>query len=153
LTDYRGNKHVVLVVVKGMPTQPSPDFVGVFCPGCVAQINAVANNYDEFKKRNAEIVAIFPGPPEPNKRFLKEALVTDADGNSKLPFPLVSDPAPDLKAVRALEIRGDWARPSTYILNKSGDVVFAYVGSRTSVYDRPPIKALLDQLDKLNGSP
>lgn len=149
LSSYRGQKNVVLVVVKGLPQQ----FNGQFCPGCLAQVNSLTASYPEFQKRNAEVVMVFPGPPEAHKQFLREGLVTDAEGGSKVPFPLVSDPNPDLKAVKALGIDGDWARPSTYILNKSGDVVFAYVGPKGTTYDRPSVKALLDQLDKLNGVP
>lgn len=152
LLSYRG-KNVVLVVVKGLPKDSLPPFAGQFCPGCLAQVNSLTASYSEFKSRNAEIVMVFPGPPEAHKQFLRDGLVTDADGKSKVPFPLVSDPNPDLKAVKALGIKGDWARPSTYILNKTGDVVFAYVGPEGANYDRPPVKALLDQLNKLNGAP
>jgi hypothetical protein len=49
--------------------------------------------------------------------------------------------------VNKLGIQGDLARPSTYILDKQGAVVYGYVGE-TQV-DRPSVKALLAQLDKL----
>src|SRR4051812_13775712 len=57
LASYRGKSNVVLVVVKGMPKYPG----GMFCPGCLAQVNSLTANYDEFKKRDAEIVMVFPG--------------------------------------------------------------------------------------------
>lgn len=151
LLSYRGKKNVVLVIVKGLPQKNNP--TGGFCPGCLAQVNSLTASYSEFTSRNAEIVMVFPGPPEEHRRFLRDGLVTDADGKSKVPFPLVSDPNPDLKAVKTLGIKGDWARPSTYILNTAGDVVFAYVGPEGATYDRPPVKALLDRLEKLNGAP
>ena len=70
-----------------------------------------------------------------------------AGGNKKVPFALLLDQ--DLKAVELLGIRGDLAKPSTYILDKQGNAVFAFVGESTA--DRPSVKALLAQLDKLNA--
>ena len=54
----------------------------------------------------------------------------------------------ELKAINTLGIRGHLAKPSTYILDKKGQVRFAYVGKTTS--DRPSIKAMLKELDGIN---
>jgi peroxiredoxin len=143
LASFRNQKNVVLVVVKGMPKEPG----GIFCPGCLAQVNSLTANHAEFVNRNAEIVMVFPGPKDVLPQFLSDGLVTDEGGKSKVPFSLVTDS--DLKAVEALGIRADWARPSTYILDKAGNVVFAYVGPPRTTTDRPSVKALLEQLDKL----
>jgi peroxiredoxin len=143
LASYRGKSNVVLVVVKGMPKYPG----GLFCPGCLAQMNSLTANYDEFKKRDAEIVMVFPGPSDKLPKFLTDGKVDGKDGNPTLPFSLVLDT--DLKAVNSLGISGDLAKPSTYILDKKGNAVFAFVGETTS--DRPSVKALLAQLDKLNA--
>ena len=70
-------------------------------------------------------------------------------GGSKVPFQILLDE--DFKAVDHFGIRGDLAKPATYILDKEGKVRFAYVG--TSTADRPSLKALLKQLDAINGSP
>jgi len=145
LASYHGKSNVVLVVVKGLPEKDAR-FRGQFCPGCLAQLNSLTANYAEFQKRNAEIVMIFPGPDKELPRFLSEGLV--ADGNPTVPFRLVPDS--DLKAVKSLGIEGDWARPSTYILDKGGSVVFAYVGPDGTTYDRPSVKVLLGELNKLN---
>ncbi len=143
LASHRGKSNVVLVVVKGMPKSPG----GAYCPGCLAQVNSLAANYDEFKKRDAEIVMVFPGPSDKLPQFLTTAKVDGVGGNPKVPFALLLDQ--DLKAVDALGIRGDLAKPSTYILDKKGNAVFAFVGETTT--DRPSVKALLAQLDKLNA--
>jgi peroxiredoxin len=143
LTSYRGKSNVILVIVKGMPRYPG----GVFCPGCLAQVNSLTANYDEFKKRDAEIVLVFPGPSDKLPQFLADGKVDGANGNPPVPFSVVLDQ--DLKAVNALGISGDLAKPSTYILDKKGNAVFAFVGETTT--DRPSVKALLAQLDKLNG--
>ncbi len=143
LASYRGKSNVVLVVVKGMPQFPG----GLFCPGCLAQVNSLTANHEEFKKRDAEILMVFPGPTEKLPEFLSNAKVDGNDGNPKVPFPLLLDK--DLKAVDSLGIRADLAKPSTYILDKKGNAVFAFVGETTT--DRPSVKALLSQLDKLNA--
>jgi peroxiredoxin len=141
LASFRGKSNVVLVVTKGMPQYPG----GVFCPGCLAQMNALVANHNEFKNRAAEVLAVFPGPSEKADEFLTTAKAREADNPS--PVPLLLDK--DLVAVDALGIRGDLAKPATYILDRKGNVVYAYVGESTT--DRPSVKALLAQLDKLNA--
>ncbi|MBP3960772.1 peroxiredoxin family protein [Gemmata sp. G18] len=143
LASFRGKSNVVLVVVKGMPRYPG----GLFCPGCLAQVNALTANYDEFKKRDAEILMVFPGPKDKLPQFLHDGKVDGESGSPNVPFALLLDT--DLKAVNALGIKGDLAKPSTYILDKKGNAVFAFVGEDTT--DRPSVQSLLARLDKLNG--
>ena len=50
-----------------------------------------------------------------------------------------------------LGIRADLALPSTYILDRDGKVRLAYVGA--TLTDRPSVKAMLDQLDRLAVPP
>jgi peroxiredoxin len=145
LASFRGKSNVVLVMVKGMPTNSG----GRFCPGCLAQVGSLAANYEEFKKRGAEVVMVFPGPSDKLPQFLSDGNVDGEGGNPKVPFTLALDP--DLKAVDALGIRGQLARPSTYILDRQGNTVYAFVGETTT--DRPSVKALFAQLDKLNAKP
>lgn len=140
LASFKGKSNVVLVVTKGLPQSPG----GVFCPGCLAQTNALAANIAEFKKRDAEVLIVFPGPSAKAGEFLTTAKVTSAGAPA---LSLVLDA--DMRAVAALNIEGDRAKPSTYILNRAGEVVYAYVGEH--VTDRPSVKALLGQLDKLNA--
>jgi peroxiredoxin len=68
--------------------------------------------------------------------------------NSPVPFPILLDE--DLKIVEQLGIKADLAKPSTFILDKKGQVRFAYVGS--TVTDRPSVKAMLRQLDMIGGA-
>ncbi|WP_439626412.1 peroxiredoxin family protein [Gemmata sp.] len=140
LAAYRGRANVVLVMTKGMPQSPG----GVFCPGCLAQMNALVANAAEFKKRGAEVLVVFPGPSEKAGEFLTTAKAREGDKAS--PIPLLLDM--DMAAVTVLGITGDRAKPSTYVLDRKGNVVYAYVGEHTT--DRPSIKALLGQLDKLD---
>ncbi len=143
LTSFRNKSNVVLVVVKGLPKYPG----GKFCPGCLAQVSSLTANHEEFKTRNAEILMVFPGPKGALPQFLADAKVNGDGGNPKVPFAMLLDT--DLNAVKTLGISGDLAKPSTYILDKKGNVVFAYVGADT--YDRPSVQSLLAQLGKLNA--
>jgi peroxiredoxin len=145
LASYRGTSNVVLVVVKGLPKA----FNGLFCPGCLAQVNSLTANYTKFKEKDAEIVMVFPGPKDALPQFLEKGKVNGEGGNLKVPFTMLMDT--DLKAVKTLGIDADWATPSTYILDKKGNAVFVYVGEPGTTTDRPSVQALLAQLDKLNA--
>ena len=135
LREYRGKKNVVLVVTRGYP--------GYICPNCSAQTSRLISNYPEFVKRDAEVLVVFPGPTDHLQQF-RERTQSEA-GKKSVPFPILLDK--DFHAVDQLKIRGDLAKPATYIVDKQGDVRFAYVGSNTS--DRPSLKAMLDQLDAI----
>lgn len=143
LAQFRGKSNVVLVVTKGLPQFPG----GVYCPGCLAQMHALTANLDDFKKRDAEVLVVFPGPSEKIGEFVTQAKAGGPDGKPG-PVPLLLDK--DLTAVKQLDILADWAKPATYILDKKGNVVYAFVGAGTT--DRPSVKALLAQLDKANGA-
>jgi peroxiredoxin len=147
LATYRNKKNVVLVVVKGFPNFAA--YPNQFCPGCLAQVNSLVANYPKFQEKDAEILMLFPGPTDRLPQFL-------ADGRADpVPFPMLTDK--DLKAVTALGIASDAIRqavPSTYILDRQGKVAFAYVADTSLqdvTFDRPSVKSLLDQLDKLNA--
>src|SRR5262249_11216500 len=114
LQSFKGKKNVVLVITRGYP--------GTLCPFCMAQTSRLIRNYSEFERRQAEVVVVFPGPKEHVYEFSKSSQ-TDASA-SKVPFPLVLDE--DLKVVDRLGIRGNLAKPATFILDKSGRVRFAY---------------------------
>jgi len=139
LKSYRG-KAVVLVVVRGMPESPG----GVFCPYCLAQAGSLAANYNEFQARGAEVLLVFPGPGARAAEFTRQ-VQSRANVGKGMPYPVCVDK--DCAACDRLGIRGDLARPSTFILDPTGEVVYAYVGKSTS--DRPSMKALLAELDRL----
>ena len=138
LTDYFGKQNVVLVFTRG--------FSGMLCPFCRTQSSRLVANYDEFKKRNAEVLLVYPGDSEHLEEFITAAKVSEKREVDKIGFPILLDP--DLRAVNYLQIAADLAFPSTYILDKEGKVRFAYVGEAPN--DRPSVKALLGQLDLLN---
>lgn len=136
VAQFRGKKNLLLVMTRG--------FNGQLCPYCSAQTTRLISNYPEFVKRDTEVLVVYPGPKEQVPQF-KAQVLSQAKAES-IPFPFVLDE--DFKAVDQLGIRAELAKPSTFLLDKEGQLRFAYVG--TSMTDRPSIKALLQQLDGLS---
>jgi peroxiredoxin len=141
LKSYRGKKNVVLVVTRGMTYPPDN-----FCMYCSGQTSRLIANYKEFTKRGAEVLLVIPGPKDKIDKFLKRA--REQADDKEVPFPVLLDE--DFRAVNRLGIRDQLAKPSTYILDKQGQVRFAYVGS--TLTDRPSIKVMLQQLDAIPAS-
>jgi peroxiredoxin len=140
LSTFHGKKPIVCVYMRG--------FSGAgLCPYCTAQTASFIKNYAEFTKRGAELLVVFPGSSDKVSDYVAAAQ-NQAD-KIMMPFPVLLDA--DFKAVDQLGIRGDLAKPSTYILNKDGDVVFAYVGS--TLTDRPSLKSIFSQLDRQAAKP
>jgi peroxiredoxin len=137
LADFRGKKPVVLVVMRG--------FTGMVCLYCSAQTARLITNHREFVKRGAEVLVVYPGPREHVPTFLARA--KEEAAQTAVPFRVLLDP--DFVAVDNLGIRGQLAKPSTYVLDKAGRVRFAYVGA--SLSDRPSLKAMLAQVDQLTA--
>lgn len=139
---FRGKKSVVVVVLRGVPQSAT----GAFCLNCLAQVSGLIAKKDEIAKRDAEVLILFPGSSDTVEEFINQAR-QQTDGQPGLSYPLVLDK--DYAIIDRLDIRGDQAKPSTYILNKEGQLVYAYVGE--SISDRPSIKAVLKQLDILQN--
>ena len=140
LKDYIGRFHLVLVFTRGYSG-------GTICPFCTMQTSQLAANHQKFLDRDARVMIVYPG----SKKHLPDfaAAVTNIDREqadiAAVKWPVVLDP--DLKAVDLLDIAANLARPSTFIIDKRGNVVFAYVGANRT--DRPSVKALLKQLDAI----
>ncbi|MFN0198537.1 MAG: peroxiredoxin family protein [Planctomycetaceae bacterium] len=143
LSDLFTRDHLILVITRG--------YAGSICPYCSSQTSRLIHNYQKFADRNAEVVVVYPlEKPADTPRldeFLKAVQERTTPPVQKVPFPVLLDV--ELKAVDHLGIRASLSRPATYILDKSGQIRFAYVGA--TLADRPSVKALLDQLDQLNA--
>jgi peroxiredoxin len=143
--DLIGAKNLVVVFTRG--------YNGSICPYCSSYTSSLITNYPKISERATEVLVVYPiAKPDQSQRldeFLKATFVRSGDGVTKSPFPVVLDV--ELKAVDALGIRKDLAKPATYILDKVGHVRFAYVGK--SLSDRPSIKVILKQLDTLREEP
>lgn len=145
LKDLTGKKNLVLAVMRGQ------NYSGAACPFCSTQSARLIANYKDFQDRDSEVVILFPVEKQGDltvlKRYQAEVAKQLNQGSWSTPFPLLLDV--ELKATNSLGIRGELAKPSTYIFDKKGQVRFAYVG-RTSA-DRPSIKAMLKELDGINA--
>ncbi len=138
LKDYHGMKNVALFFMRGMTRSP-----GGLCPTCSAQTSRLVANLAEFAKRDTEVLIIFPGEKQHAAEFAAK-IQKDGDGKA-MPIPVLLDE--DFKAVDRLGIRGDSAKPSTFLFDKAGQVRFAYVGATTA--DRPSLAAIYKQLDDM----
>jgi peroxiredoxin len=138
LSDYRGKKHLVLVFLRGLTKVP-----GGLCPSCNAQTSRLVANHAEFAKRDAEVLIVFPGSKEQVAQFVNATQMQTKQ--EAIPFAILLDE--NYQVVEKLRIRADAAKPSTFILDKEGQLRFAYVGATTA--DRPSLAALFKQLDGL----
>ncbi len=144
IEDYRGKQNVVLVFTRGFP--------GFVCPYCSAQTSRLITQQAEFAHRNAAVLVVFPGPKEHVQEFIESSgrQAREKTGSfANVPFPILLDV--DFHAVDQLGLRDDLAKPSTYILDRKGELRFAYVGSNSA--DRPSVKAMLAQLDAIEREP
>ena len=133
LSDYRDRKNVILVFTRGYP--------GYLCPFCMTQTSRLITNYDVFRRLEAEVLVVFPGSQQDAQK-----LINQSKGKAhaeKVPFPILLDT--DFRVVDAFGIRGNLAKPATYLFDKQGELRFAYVGE--TAYDRPSIRALTTQLE------
>lgn len=138
LADYTGKKNVILVFTEG--------FNGMLCPFCKTQTSRLVANYDKFKQRDCEIIVVYPGPDDKLDEFIEAALNTEKEQVDDVPFPIVLDR--DFKATDFFDIHSMHAHPSTYLIDKQGNVQLGYVGTDMTA-DRPSVKALLSRLDQL----
>ena len=142
--DLIGSHHLLLVFVRG--------YNGSLCPYCSAYTSGLISNFAAIAERKTNVMLVYPIAKPDQKQRLDEFLKGTFQNSSsvdKVPFPVVLDIG--LKAVNALGIRKDLSKPATYIVDKTGHVRFAYVGS--SLADRPSIKAIMKQLDALKDEP
>lgn len=141
LKDHLQKKNLVLVITRGVTTP--------VCVYCATQTSRLVASFDEFSKRDAEILVVYPVDKESNQQHFQEFLTSTRgkldSPEANVPFTIALDMK--LAAVDRLGIRQDLSKPATYILDKQGEVRFAYVGQ--SAADRPSVKALLTQLDEI----
>lgn len=137
VSDYMREKNLLLVFTRG--------FSGMICPFCTTQTSRLIANHDEFASRDTQILLVYPGAAEQLAAFQQAAI--EASGKAEVPFPILLDQ--DLSAVKRLGIESHLAFPSTFLIDKAGNVRLSYVGSTPA--DRPSIKALLQQIDQLDN--
>jgi peroxiredoxin len=141
MEDYRGKRSVVLVFTRGYP--------GYICPLCTSYTAQIAHRYADIAAAGAEVLLVFPGSPEKVGDFVKAAReVLELEGPGALPFPVLLDV--EMKNVELFGIRGELARPSTYVIDRTGTVRFAFVGEQP--HERPDVDTILRELRRAGGA-
>lgn len=142
LSDYLGQP-VVLVFNRG--------WVGFVCPYCVTYTAQIAEAYPQLRAAGAEVLLIYPTEgesPEQVAEFVKACDEALAEvGKAALPFPVFLDPG--LKVVRKYNLLGELSKPSTFVLDREGNVRYAYVGANPD--ERPAVDRILREVQALGG--
>lgn len=130
---------VVLIVLRGWP--------GYQCPYCTRQVGEFITRAKDIEANGASVLLVYPGPADKLKEHAEEFR-----GNKDIPknFKLLIDP--DYGFTNAYHLRwdaqGETAYPSTFVLDKSGNVKFALVsktrGGRAKAEDVIKVLSTMD---------
>lgn len=137
LTAYKGQKQVLLVVMKGFYSQ------GI-CVYCSSQASQLKDKTEAIRALGTEVFVVYPGREEHIPAFVRsiKELEKSQDPRFALPFKVLLDLNQDV--VRALHIDGDLAHPTTFILDRDGVVRYQYTGRTLS--DRPKIDSVIAKI-------
>lgn len=139
LQSYLG-KWVVLVFYRGS-----------WCHLCNAQLSKITDDYSEFQKLDADVIAISTDVPEGVEKTKKK---------SSAPFEILMDNKNEVITLYGVDVKkrewkdlpakfsghktGSYAIPSTFIIDSEGIIQYTYIGK--SFTDRPDNEELLKQL-------
>ncbi|MEM9643662.1 MAG: redoxin domain-containing protein [Planctomycetota bacterium] len=141
LEKFLGKKNVVLVFTEGFAG-------GMLCPFCKTQTSRLVANHDRFADLDTQILVVYPGARDHLDEFIEAAKKTEKVEVDSVPFPLLLDE--NLRAVGYFNIESNLAHPSTFIIDKSGNVRLAYVGADMTA-DRPSVNAMLKVVEAANA--
>lgn len=113
---------------------------GTWCPFCRHFMRQLLGSMEMLKSFRCEVVVIASQPLSSILRFCRQ---------ENLPFKILSDAhrtvAREYGVYQSLGLMGvNVARPSAFLLDEDGRVLYRYVGSAT---DRPPIPEILHHLE------
>lgn len=136
LADLRG-RLVVIVVLRG--------YTGGVCVYCAAQTAALQDDaaFARFRELDAELLVVYPGPSGSVAAFLD--LYDQTFHLGPPPYRILYDE--DLVLVRGLDVEDQLAKPATLILDRNGEIAWAYVGE--GMADRPSTKRILEELERV----
>lgn len=135
------------------------------CPLCNLRINQLINQYDNFKTKNMELIAIFQSPKSSMKKYISS--------RHDIPFPVISDPKRRLYKIYEVEsslcgllkgmtrlkdfgkaltkglspgkMEGDIGMiPADFLINEKGIIDVAYYGK--DIGDHLPLTEIQDWL-------
>lgn len=93
-TDATGKKVNLQKILKDNDRVLICFFRPVWCPICNKRTHELIERYDELKKKGIEVIAIYPSNAEVMAQYVKD---------SKIPFPVISDPQEELYKKYAVE--------------------------------------------------
>lgn len=140
LAKLHANGPVVMLMLRGWP--------GYQCPLCSRQVGSFISSAEDFAKRDAHLLLIYPGPASKLDQHAREFLKR-IRGEWPKSFTFITDPNYEVTNLYGLrwDARRETAYPSTYVIDKKGVVRFAKV-SRTHG-GRSNTREVLAALDKL----
>jgi peroxiredoxin len=106
------------------------NFWSTSCPGCIKEMPALIETYNQYKDRGFEVVAVAMSYDPPN-------YVVNFTQTRKLPFPVVFD----VKGEHARAFGNVQLTPTSFIIGKDGSVIEQKLGE----LDFAKLKALLDK--------
>ena len=120
LSELNKNRPIVLVVLRGWP--------GYQCPICTRQVGSLIAEENKFSELKASVIMVYPGPSDDLQKHAKEF---SEDFSFPENFYFAIDP--DYSMINLYGLRWDapkeTAHPSTFVINKEGEIVFSRVSS------------------------
>jgi peroxiredoxin Q/BCP len=131
LSHYQGKKNVVLVFMRGLS-----------CPFCRAQLEHLRADFEEFYRRDAEILVVAPDSRERVWKYWQE---------KDLPFTALPDPSHHVANRYDQEV--NWLKlgrmPALMVVDKGGHIHLAHYGG--AMWDIPANEEILTLLDAVNA--
>ncbi len=130
LSEVMSKGSLVLVVLRGYP--------GYQCPYCNRQVQDFIQKAQGFADAGAEVLMVYPGPPQDFGAKANEFLA-----DKKLPnnFELLLDPGYDFTNLYGLrwDAAHETAYPSTFLIDRQGVIFFSKIvrghGGRTTAME------------------
>jgi peroxiredoxin len=155
LRERQGQQHLVIVFTRGSLATVAaankgpqlPQLPNV-CPYCSSQASGIANYMPQFAEQQTAVVLVFPVTQLSENQDAATFQQALPKPDNRTPFPVLLDL--QLKAVEKLDIRDHLARPAAFIIDKAGNLRFAYVAQQGSA-DRPSGSELLRHVKQINA--
>jgi mycoredoxin-dependent peroxiredoxin len=126
LNEYRGQKNVLLAF-----------YPFTFSPVCSLQLPGLQENLPRFQSLDTEVLGI-----SVDSKHSSEAFAT----HLKLEFPLLSDFNKEVTKAYGVLREGGFAERALFVIDKSGQIVYAHVNAIGEVPDNNPVFEALEKL-------
>ncbi len=120
LSKINADHPVLLVVLRGWP--------GYQCPICTKQVGSLVADADKFAVKGAVVIMVYPGPSEQLQQHARE-FSEDYKFPENFYFTLDPDYSMIAKYGLRWEAPKETAYPSTFVINKKGEIVFSKVST------------------------